>query len=47
MSESYVEQNPVRLTEAGTGQQASSNRDYTDEEEDEIMQRLRDLGYMN
>ncbi len=47
MSDSFVEQNPVRLTEAGTGQQASGNRDYTDEEEDEIMQRLRDLGYMN
>ncbi|TFH20341.1 MAG: hypothetical protein E4H03_12400 [Myxococcales bacterium] len=47
MTEEYVRDHPVRLSEASGDQQARGDRDYTAEEEDEIMNRLRDLGYMN
>ena len=47
MNDEYVRDHPVRLAEASGDQQARGDRDYTAEEEGEIMNRLRDLGYMN
>lgn len=47
MEDDHVASNPVRITEQSSEQAAAGDRDYTEAEEEEIMDRLRDLGYMN
>ncbi len=47
MTDEFVAANPVRFSEAGSAEQSRASHDYTPEEEEEIMDRLRDLGYMN
>jgi predicted AlkP superfamily phosphohydrolase/phosphomutase len=42
-----VADRPVRVADAGADQGARGDRAYTEGEEDEILDRLRDLGYLN
>jgi len=39
--------NPVVISDVDAGQAGVGNREYTEGEEDEILDRLRDLGYLN
>ncbi len=47
MTDEHIGAHPVRISPRTSGQQAASDRDYSAEEEAQIMSRLRDLGYMN
>ena len=39
--------NPVVISDVDAGHAGVGNREYTEGEEDEILDRLRDLGYLN
>jgi predicted AlkP superfamily phosphohydrolase/phosphomutase len=47
MSSAHVAEHPPRLSARTSDGQGSGPREYTKEEEEEIMDRLRDLGYMS
>jgi len=47
MTDEHLAANPVGFTDRDSDQAAKGDRRYTEDEEDEIMDRLRDLGYMN
>jgi hypothetical protein len=47
-ADEYRRSDPVRVTAASTaGQAARGDRVFSPSEEQEILQRLRDLGYLN
>ncbi len=47
MSEEYLRDNPVRFSSQDSSREDHADHEYTEDEEDEIMDRLRALGYMS